>query len=87
MCLNDTSGARLQAHSIDPADDDRRGILTGPKKDLRARKQELVRNAIIDAAIAGNGLIRVAATGTRIDRVLVHTSTARWSRVFEVNQW
>jgi AcrR family transcriptional regulator len=55
MCMKDTSGAEgLQAHSIDPADGDRnwRGILTGRKKDLRSRKQELVRNAIIDSAIA-----------------------------------
>ena len=33
-------------------DHDWRGILTVPKKDLRSRKQELVRSAIHDAAIA-----------------------------------
>jgi len=44
----------LQAQSIEQANDDHdwRCILTGPKKDLRSRKQELVRNAILDAAIA-----------------------------------
>jgi AcrR family transcriptional regulator len=52
--MKHTNAKRTQAHRINPADDDHdlRDILTGPKKDLRSRKQELVRNAILDAAIA-----------------------------------
>lgn len=52
--MKDTSGIRLDRLGIDPADSDHdwRDILTGPKRDLKSRKQELVRNAILDAAIA-----------------------------------
>ena len=51
--MKDTSGMQLETHRIDTANNDHhwRGILAGPKKDLRSRKQELVRNAILDAAI------------------------------------
>src|SRR3954447_26783799 len=52
--MKNTNAKRSQAHRIDPADDDHdwRGILIGPKKDLRWRKQALVTHAILDAAIA-----------------------------------
>jgi AcrR family transcriptional regulator len=54
MRMKDTSGKPFHSLGIHPTDDDHhwRGILTGPKRDLRSRKQELVRNAILDAAIA-----------------------------------
>lgn len=50
----DTSGIRFHRLGIDSTDNDPdwRGILTEQKKDLRFRKQELVSNAILDAAIA-----------------------------------
>ncbi len=48
------SGIRFDKPGIDPTDgeDDWRGMLTGAKKDLKSQKRELVRNAILDAAIA-----------------------------------
>jgi len=51
MRMKNTS--RKRSTRIDPVNDDLdwRGIFTGPEKDLRSRKQELVRNAILDAAI------------------------------------
>jgi AcrR family transcriptional regulator len=54
MRMNGTSGIRFDKPGIDPTDgdDDLRGIFTGAKRDLKSRKQELVRNAILDAAIA-----------------------------------
>jgi len=52
--MKGTSGIRFDKAGIDPTDgdDDLRGIFTGAKRDLKSRKQELVRNAILDAAIA-----------------------------------
>ena len=52
--MKGTSGIRFDKPGIDPTDgdDDWRGIFTGAKRDLKSRKQELVRNAILDAAIA-----------------------------------
>ena len=52
--MKGTSGIRFDKPGIDPTDDDQhwRGIFTGAKRDLKYRKQELVRNAILDAAIA-----------------------------------
>src|SRR4051812_15743139 len=54
MRMKDTSGIRFHRLGIDSTDDDHdwRGVLTDQKKDLKSRKQELVRNAILDAAIA-----------------------------------
>jgi AcrR family transcriptional regulator len=54
MRMKGTSGIRLDRLGIDPSEDDKnwRGVLTGPKSDLKSRKQELVRTAILDAAIA-----------------------------------
>jgi AcrR family transcriptional regulator len=48
-----TSGVRFNKTGIDlmHGDNDWRGIFIGAKKDLKSRKQELVRNAILDAAI------------------------------------
>jgi len=52
--MRGTSGVRFNKPGIDlmHGDDDWRGIFNGAKKDLKSRKQELVRNAILDAAIA-----------------------------------
>jgi AcrR family transcriptional regulator len=53
MRMRGTSGVRFNKPGIDlmHGDDDWRGIFNGAKKDLKSRKQELVRNTILDAAI------------------------------------
>ncbi len=51
--MNSKSGIRFDKPGIAPTDgeDEWRGMLASAKKDLKSRKQELVRNAILDAAI------------------------------------
>jgi hypothetical protein len=48
--MKGTSGIRFDKPGIDPTDGDHdlRGIFTGAKRDLKSRKQELVRNAVAD---------------------------------------